>query len=193
MVVHRTKRSGSALVTRVIAVLATAWLCGAPSAAAIAAPLAVPADACAYASVDGGSSGDAVAVSGSGVICRAGPSTPPPKKPAPKPPPPKPAPPPPPPPPPPTPPPPPPPPPPTPTPTPTPPPPPPPAPEPPPKPQPKPTPTHTKPPPSPKPVHYPAYRPTAHRAPPRGGPSLVTLTLLITAPAVLAVAALRPR
>ncbi|MER5437374.1 hypothetical protein [Streptomyces sp. NPDC002790] len=181
MVVHRTKRSGSALVTRVIAVLATAWLCGAPSAAATAAPVAVPADNCAYASVDGGSSGHAVAVSGSGV-CRAGPSTPPPKKPAPKPPPPKPAPPPPPPPPP--------------TPTPPPPPPPPPAPEPPPKPRPKPTPTptHTKPPPpSPKPVHYPAYRPTAHRAPPRDGPSLVTLTLLITAPAVLAVAALRPR
>ena len=178
---HRTKRSTSALVTRVVAVLATAWLCGAPSAAAM--PATAPADNCAYASVDGGSSGDAVAVSGSGVVCRAGPTTPPPKKPAPKPPPPKPAPPPPPPPPPPTP-----------TPTPTPPPPPPPAPAPPPEPKPKPTPTHTKRPhPSPKPVDYPAYRPTVHRAPPRSGPSLVTLTLLITAPAVLAVAALRPR
>ncbi|MGP3770093.1 hypothetical protein ACTWJ8_04580 [Streptomyces sp. SDT5-1] len=182
---HRTKRSTSALVTRAVAVLATAWLCGAPSAAAM--PAVTPADNCAYASVDGGSSGDAVAVSGSGVICRAGPTTPPPKKPAPKPPPPEPAPPPPPPPPPPKP---------TPTPTPTPPPPPPapPAPEPPPKPKPKPTPTHTKrPKPSPKPVDYPAYRPTVHRAPPRSGPSLVTLTLLITAPAVLAVAVLRPR
>jgi hypothetical protein len=42
-------------------------------------------------------------------------------------------------------------------------------------------------------VHYPAYRPAAHRAAPHHGPSLVTLMLLITAPAVLAVAALRPR
>ncbi|WP_277819696.1 hypothetical protein [Streptomyces silvensis] len=40
---------------------------------------------------------------------------------------------------------------------------------------------------------YPAYRPSPHRQPPRNRASLVTLTLLITAPAVLAVAALRPR
>ncbi|MET7604429.1 hypothetical protein ABZU45_30110 [Streptomyces avermitilis] len=40
---------------------------------------------------------------------------------------------------------------------------------------------------------YPAYHATAHQRPPRGGPPLVTLALLITAPAVLAVAALRPR
>ncbi|MEU6657455.1 hypothetical protein [Streptomyces sp. NPDC046821] len=42
-------------------------------------------------------------------------------------------------------------------------------------------------------MSYPVYRPTVHRAPPSSGPSLVSLTLLITAPAVLAVAALRPR
>jgi hypothetical protein len=47
--------------------------------------------------------------------------------------------------------------------------------------------------PSARPVSYPAYRPKAHARPPRHGPSLVTLTLLITAPAVLAVAVLRPR
>ncbi|GFH67058.1 hypothetical protein G3M53_38535 [Streptomyces sp. SID7982] len=47
--------------------------------------------------------------------------------------------------------------------------------------------------PSVKPVVYPAYRPPARRTQPRHGPSLVSLTLLITAPAVLAVAALRPR
>ncbi|MFD5558535.1 MULTISPECIES: hypothetical protein [unclassified Streptomyces] len=40
---------------------------------------------------------------------------------------------------------------------------------------------------------YPEYRPTVRRAPARHGPSLVSMTLLITAPAVLAVAALRPR
>ncbi|MER5467677.1 hypothetical protein [Streptomyces sp. NPDC002685] len=43
------------------------------------------------------------------------------------------------------------------------------------------------------PVSYPAYRTPPHKHPPRGGPSLVSFTLLITAPAVLAVAALRPR
>ncbi|WAU83677.1 hypothetical protein O1Q96_30685 [Streptomyces sp. Qhu-G9] len=42
-------------------------------------------------------------------------------------------------------------------------------------------------------MSYPPYRVGARKAPPRGGPSLVSLTLLITAPAVLAVAALRPR
>ncbi|NEB73941.1 hypothetical protein G3I40_01600, partial [Streptomyces sp. SID14478] len=82
----RTTRARSVLVTRVLAVLTTAWLCGAPFAAA--APFA-PADNCAYASIDGRTGGGgAVAVSGDGVICSAGPRTPPPKKPAPKPPPP---------------------------------------------------------------------------------------------------------
>ncbi|WP_256861131.1 hypothetical protein [Streptomyces tsukubensis] len=42
-------------------------------------------------------------------------------------------------------------------------------------------------------MRYPAYRHAAHRRPPHHRPSIVTLTLLITAPAVLAVAALRPR
>ncbi|MFD0030135.1 hypothetical protein ACFVJK_17970 [Streptomyces sp. NPDC127172] len=42
-------------------------------------------------------------------------------------------------------------------------------------------------------MSYPAYRRAPRKAPPSGGPSLVSLTLLITAPAVLAVAALRPR
>ncbi|WP_276147170.1 MULTISPECIES: hypothetical protein [Streptomyces] len=42
-------------------------------------------------------------------------------------------------------------------------------------------------------MSYPPYRTASRRQPPRGGPSLVSLTLLITAPAVLAVAALRPR
>ncbi|MFF1448245.1 hypothetical protein ACFVYF_08835 [Streptomyces sp. NPDC058274] len=40
---------------------------------------------------------------------------------------------------------------------------------------------------------YPAYHSSPRKHPPRGGPPLVSLTLLITAPAVLAVAALRPR
>ncbi|MGW2228504.1 hypothetical protein [Streptomyces formicae] len=40
---------------------------------------------------------------------------------------------------------------------------------------------------------YPAYHAPPRKHPPRSGPSLVSLTLLITAPAVLAVAALRPR
>ncbi|MFE3082268.1 hypothetical protein ACFXGM_02145 [Streptomyces albidoflavus] len=69
---------------------------------------------------------------------------------------------------------------------------------PPPKPRPTPTPESSPTPsatpsPSVKPVVYPAYRPPARRTQPRHGPSLVSLTLLITAPAVLAVAALRPR
>ncbi|MBO1334599.1 hypothetical protein, partial [Streptomyces sp. VRA16 Mangrove soil] len=88
---HRTQRAGrpaSGLVTRILAVVFTAWLCGVPAAAATAL---APADNCAYASVDGGGTGGAVAVSGDGVVCSAGPSTPPPKKPTPKPPPPKPA------------------------------------------------------------------------------------------------------
>ncbi|WP_037761960.1 hypothetical protein [Streptomyces sp. 142MFCol3.1] len=42
-------------------------------------------------------------------------------------------------------------------------------------------------------MSYPAYHAAPHQHPPRSGPSLVSLTLLITAPAVLAVAALRPR
>ncbi|MFJ2827940.1 hypothetical protein ACIPC1_10075 [Streptomyces sp. NPDC087263] len=42
-------------------------------------------------------------------------------------------------------------------------------------------------------MSYPAYHAQPRQHPPRGGPSLVSLTLLITAPAVLAVAALRPR
>ncbi|MFI6348520.1 hypothetical protein [Streptomyces sp. NPDC050560] len=40
---------------------------------------------------------------------------------------------------------------------------------------------------------YPEYRPQARQRTIRHGPSLVALTLLITAPAVLAVAVLRPR
>ncbi|MEV8320274.1 hypothetical protein AB0Q95_39600 [Streptomyces sp. NPDC059900] len=42
-------------------------------------------------------------------------------------------------------------------------------------------------------MSYPSYRAAPRNPPPRGGPSLVSLTLLVTAPAVLAVAALRPR
>ncbi|MFS8197723.1 hypothetical protein ACLVWQ_03455 [Streptomyces sp. CWNU-52B] len=42
-------------------------------------------------------------------------------------------------------------------------------------------------------MSYPPYRVKAHKAPPRGGQSLVSYALLITAPAVLAAAALRPR
>ncbi|MGW7266023.1 hypothetical protein [Streptomyces sp. NPDC054842] len=63
---------------------------------------------------------------------------------------------------------------------------------------PRPTPPPTrKPTPPPKaslsPVSYPEYRTSPRKHPPRSGPPLVSLTLLITAPAVLAVAALRPR
>ncbi|MGW9638549.1 hypothetical protein ACWHAU_05235 [Streptomyces albidoflavus] len=61
-----------------------------------------------------------------------------------------------------------------------------------PTPEPSPTPSATRSP-SVKPVVYPAYRPPTRRTQPRHGPSLVSLTLLITAPAVLSVAALRPR
>ncbi|MEV6793544.1 hypothetical protein AB0M87_16400 [Streptomyces sp. NPDC051320] len=46
--------------------------------------------------------------------------------------------------------------------------------------------------PAPKPVALPDYRAPVHKKP-SNGPSIVTLTLLITAPAVFAVAVLRPR
>ncbi|MFD4628312.1 hypothetical protein ACFVYR_00200 [Streptomyces sp. NPDC058284] len=42
-------------------------------------------------------------------------------------------------------------------------------------------------------MSYPAYHAPSRGQQPRHGPPLVSLTLLITAPAVLAVAALRPR
>ncbi|MEU4999255.1 MULTISPECIES: hypothetical protein [unclassified Streptomyces] len=42
-------------------------------------------------------------------------------------------------------------------------------------------------------MSYPSYRTAPRKTPPRSGPSLVSLTLLVTAPAVLAAAALRPR
>ncbi|MFE0453917.1 hypothetical protein ACFW2D_22070 [Streptomyces sp. NPDC058914] len=42
-------------------------------------------------------------------------------------------------------------------------------------------------------MHYPAYHAPPRQRPTRGGPSPVTYVLLITAPAVVAVAALRPR
>ncbi|MFF2995093.1 hypothetical protein ACFVTC_11010 [Streptomyces sp. NPDC057950] len=42
-------------------------------------------------------------------------------------------------------------------------------------------------------MSYPVYRAPAHKHAVRRGPSLVSLTLLVTVPAVLAVAALRPR
>ncbi|MFB7512058.1 hypothetical protein [Streptomyces sp. NPDC056144] len=47
-------------------------------------------------------------------------------------------------------------------------------------------------PPAPTPVALPHYRPTV-RAEPKSGGSVVTATLMITAPAVLATAILRPR
>ncbi|MGW4256020.1 hypothetical protein [Streptomyces californicus] len=47
-------------------------------------------------------------------------------------------------------------------------------------------------PPRPRAVALPTYRKPARKQP-RSGPSLVSLTLLITAPAVFAVAVLRPR
>ncbi|MGW2088578.1 hypothetical protein [Streptomyces sp. NPDC001880] len=65
-----------------------------------------------------------------------------------------------------------------------------------PTPTPAPTPTPTRSarptPPSPRPVALPAHRKPPRKAV-RHGTSLVTLTLLITAPAVFAVAVLRPR
>lgn len=68
----------------------------------------------------------------------------------------------------------------------------PPAPAPPPKPSPAPEPPVRTGPPSPRAVALPTYRKTVRKQP-RSGPSLVSLTLLITAPAVFAVAVLRPR
>ncbi|MGO4635344.1 hypothetical protein AB4225_31110, partial [Streptomyces sp. 2RAF24] len=43
------------------------------------------------------------------------------------------------------------------------------------------------------PVALPHYRPTAARAKPKSAPNVLTTTLLITAPAVIATAILRPR
>jgi periplasmic protein TonB len=42
-------------------------------------------------------------------------------------------------------------------------------------------------------VSYPPYRPSARGQAKRGGPSLVSLALLVTVPALFAAAALRPR
>ncbi|GAB2920590.1 hypothetical protein GCM10027075_20600 [Streptomyces heilongjiangensis] len=42
-------------------------------------------------------------------------------------------------------------------------------------------------------MRYPPYKATARPRTKRSGPSLVSLALLVTAPAVFAVAALRPR
>ena len=43
------------------------------------------------------------------------------------------------------------------------------------------------------PVHYPPYRATPHRRAAHDAPSPLTFVLLIAAPAIAAVAALRPR
>lgn len=190
-VVHGPQRTRSALVIRVLALLTLTWIIGgAPASAAVA-------DSCAYASI-GPDGTDAVAVAG-GDLCTISPPPPsptpppvpkpppppppaPPPRPRPKPPPPVPPPPPPPA-----------------SPTPRPPavaPPPRPAPPPAPKPTPTPTPSPThkaRPKPSATPVSYPAYRAPTRKHSPRSGPSLVSLTLLVTVPALLAVAALRPR
>ncbi|MDX3327978.1 hypothetical protein PV405_25520, partial [Streptomyces sp. ME02-6979-3A] len=62
-----------------------------------------------------------------------------------------------------------------------------------PEPEPAPPPPTVRPsPPAPAPVALPTYRKPPRKTP-RAGPSLVSLTLLITAPAVFAVAVLRPR
>lgn len=190
-VVHGPQRTRSALVIRVLALLTLTWIIGgAPASAAVA-------DSCAYASI-GPDGTDAVAVAGDGLCTISPPPPTPTPPPTPKPPPPpppapppkirpKPPPPTPPPPPPPA------------SPTPRPPvvaPPPRPAPPPAPKPRPTPTPSPTptaRPKPSATPVSYPAYRAPTHKHSPRSGPSLVSLTLLVTVPALLAVAALRPR
>jgi hypothetical protein len=42
-------------------------------------------------------------------------------------------------------------------------------------------------------VTYPVYRPSVHQRPARGSQSPVVYVLLITVPAVIAVAAMRPR
>ncbi|MEU2434453.1 hypothetical protein ABZ611_34100 [Streptomyces sp. NPDC007861] len=168
------------LVGRLLAAAALAWL--------LAAPLPAVADNCSYASIGGDGSLSAVAVAGTG-SCSAGPSPAPEPSPPPRPaPPPPPEPPPPPPPPPraeaePAPPQPPPPAPPTPA---------PPLPAPAPPPPPAPAPTVRPALGVPSPVALPSYR-RPRREEPRGGPSLVSLTLLVTAPAVLAAAFLRPR
>jgi len=47
--------------------------------------------------------------------------------------------------------------------------------------------------PSATPVHYPRYHSVSRPRPPRDAPSPLMFTLLIAAPAVFAVAALRPR
>ncbi|MET7781889.1 MULTISPECIES: hypothetical protein [Streptomyces] len=185
---HGPQRTRSALVIRVLALLTLTWIIGgAPASAAVA-------DSCAYASI-GPDGTDAVAVAG-GDLCTISPPppspTPPPTPKPPPPPPPAPPP----------------------KPRPKPPPPPPPAsptprppavappprPAPPPAPKPKPTPTPTpsptpkaRPKPSATPVSYPAYHAPTRKHSPRSGPSLVSLTLLVTVPALLAVAALRPR
>ncbi|MFE2759309.1 hypothetical protein [Streptomyces halstedii] len=166
-------------IRRLAAVAALLWLLSAPAPAA--------GDDCAVASIGQGDQGSSVAVSGAGG-CEAflgepepEPSPPPPPAPPP-PPPPRPAPPPPPPPP-------------------SPPPPtappvrspePPPPPPAPPPPSPSPSPTVRPSAPSPRPVALPAYRKPPRKVP-RPGSSLVSTTLLITAPAVFAVAVLRPR
>ncbi|MER7201810.1 hypothetical protein, partial [Streptomyces sp. NPDC000188] len=67
---YGSRGARSTLVTRVVAVLALAWLLGSPAAGATAAAL-TPADNCAYASI--GKGGDAIARAGDGVVCRAGP------------------------------------------------------------------------------------------------------------------------
>lgn len=168
------------LIWRLAAAVALTWQLTAPTPAI--------ADSCAYASIGDDGGGSAVAVSGDG-SCYAGPEpTPTPKPTPPPPPPPKPPSPPPPPPPPP---------PPEPKPEPAPPPPSPPAP-PPPAPAPRPSPSRSPSPSpsvrpsSPAPVALPSYRRPVRKAPERHT-SLVTLTLMITAPAVFAVAVLRPR
>jgi protein TonB len=65
-------------------------------------------------------------------------------------------------------------------------------------PSPAPTPPPTPPPrpsphPAPTPVRYPAHHPVSHPRPPHDGPTPLTFTLLIVAPAVFAIAAMRPR
>lgn len=181
-VVHGPERTRFAPAARVLPVLALTWiLAGCPAGTAAA-------DACAYASTEDGGI-VAAAVAGGGTwptppICRTPTPTPtptpPPKPPPPPPPPPPPKP--------------------KPTPKPAPPPapkPPPPRPAPPPppvkpapepKPSPKPTPR-----PSPTPVSYPVYHPKPVGKPTHGHTSPVTYVLLITVPAVVAVAAFRPR
>lgn len=208
--VQGPQRTRSALALRLSALLALTWLLtGAPSGTAVA-------DACAYATVGPDSAGAvAVAIGGYG-SCEPEPPTPPsptptptptpscppeptptpdpPPTPTPRPtptpdpapdPPPAPKP--------------------TPTPPPRPAPPPPPPPPPPPvteaaRPVPRPTPTpkpkpgpSTRPEISPTPVSYPPYRAPSHSGTKRSGPSLVSLALLVTVPAVFAAAALRPR